>query len=187
MYDTRPNLTIGFHGCDKSAVETLLNNPDNIKISRKPYDWLGHGMYFWENNYERALQWAKDKKQRGAIKIPAVIGATLNLGYCCDFLDSKYIKLLSPYYELMTLAYKQSNKVLPRNRDLGNDNQKDKILRELDCSVIEFMHNEILKQVRSDIQNKGFSEYKIFDSTRGMFTEGGPVFKGSAIFEKTHI
>lgn len=87
----------------------------------------------------------------------------------------------------MRLAYKQSNKVLPRNRDLANDNHKDKILRELDCSVIEFMHNEILKQVRSDIQNKGFPEYKIFDSTRGMFTEGGPVFKGSGIFEKNHI
>ncbi len=57
MYDIKPNLIIGFHGCDASVRDKLLNDPDEIIISREPYDWLGHGMYFWENNFERALQW----------------------------------------------------------------------------------------------------------------------------------
>ena len=86
MYDIKPNLIISFHGCEASVRDALLNNPNEIKISRKPFDWLGHGMYFWENNYERALQWAQDKKSRGAISEPAVIGAVLYLGVCCDFL-----------------------------------------------------------------------------------------------------
>jgi len=67
MYNIRPNLIIGFHGCDESVCHTLLNQPDGIKASREPYDWLGHGMYFWENNHERALQWANEKKRRQAI------------------------------------------------------------------------------------------------------------------------
>ena len=52
-------------------------NPKDYKISQKPYDWLGHGLYFWENNYDRALDWATQKKHRGGIKEPAVVGAVL--------------------------------------------------------------------------------------------------------------
>jgi len=82
MYNSRPGLLFGFHGCEASTRDALLANPDGIKKSEKPYDWLGHGMYFWENNIDRALQWAKDKKKRGEIEIPAVIGAVLDMGYC---------------------------------------------------------------------------------------------------------
>ena len=60
MYDVKPNLIIGFHGCEASVRDSLLKNPNEIKISQKPFDWLGHGLYFWENNYERALQWHLD-------------------------------------------------------------------------------------------------------------------------------
>src|SRR5258707_15192626 len=103
MYNTRPGLLIGFHGCELQTRDALLKNPDTIKKSEKPYDWLGHGMYFWENNADRALQWAKDKKKRGEIENPA-------------------------------------GEELPRNKDIKEDKYKDKILRELDCKVIEFMH-----------------------------------------------
>jgi hypothetical protein len=56
MYDVKPNLLIGFHGCDRMVRDQLLMNPNDYRISRKPYDWLGHGLYFWENNYDRALE-----------------------------------------------------------------------------------------------------------------------------------
>jgi hypothetical protein len=55
MYDIKSTLVIGFHGCEAEICEQLLSHPDNIQISRKPFDWLGHGMYFWENNHDRAL------------------------------------------------------------------------------------------------------------------------------------
>jgi hypothetical protein len=187
MYDIRPNLIIGFHGCEASIRDALITNPDKIKISKKPYDWLGHGMYFWENNYERALQWAQEKKKRSAIKDPAVVGAVLHLGYCCDFLDSKYILMLAGFHDLISREYKTLNKALPQNRDLPYDQHKDRILRELDCTIIEFMHTKLLRWANADIKEKGFSDHKIFDSTRGMFTEGGPAFEGAGIFAKSHI
>jgi len=127
MYNTRPGLLIGFHGCEAEIRDSLLKNPDTIRKSEKPYDWLGHGMYFWENNADRAFQWAKDKKDAG--------------------------------------------EELPRNKDLKDDRYKDKILREPDCKVIEFMHDQIIHQVAEDIEKNGYSEYKIFDSARGAFTE----------------
>ena len=187
MYDVKPNLIFGFHGCDESIRDRLLNQPDEIVFSKEKYDWLGHGMYFWENNYERALQWAKEKKARGAISKPAVIGATIFLGHCCDFLDATYIKLLKRYFDLMVPMYTTMGKKLPQNRDLPYDQHKNKILRELDCTVIEFMHAAILHKLQREIQNSGFSENKIFDSTPGVFTEGGPVFAGAGILEKSHI
>jgi len=187
MYDIKPNLIIGFHGCDADTCHQLLNNPNHIKISREPHDWLGHGMYFWENNYERAAQWAESKKAQGRIKAPAVIGAVLQLGYCCDLLDTHYIKTLSTFYPLMVDYYNALGKDLPQNKNVKSDSFKDKLIRELDCSVIEFMHAHLRDQARADFVEKGFSDYKIFDSTRGVFVEGGPAFEGAAIFEKSHI
>lgn len=47
MYSSRSNLIIGFHGCDEEVGLQLLNNPKKIKISDKPFDWLGHGFYIF--------------------------------------------------------------------------------------------------------------------------------------------
>ena len=187
MYSIRPNLVIGFHGCDEETCNALLKTPAKIVFSEKPYDWLGHGMYFWENNYDRALQWANDKKKRGDIKNPAVIGAVLYLGYCLDLLDSQYVKLIQGYYKPFETRYKILNQILPENIDLRNDKYKDKIFRQLDCTLIEFMHQAILEQIIEEKLTKQYSELKLYDSARGVFTEGGPAYPGAGILEKSHI
>ncbi|QJB41997.1 hypothetical protein HF324_30775 [Chitinophaga oryzae] len=46
MYDVKPNLVIGFHGCEAEVRDMLLCNPDEFKMSQKPFDWLGNGFYF---------------------------------------------------------------------------------------------------------------------------------------------
>jgi hypothetical protein len=189
MYDNRSNLIIGFHGCDRVAAAALINNPDTIKFSKEPHDWLGHGMYFWENNQERARQWAVERQVRKKKDVAeaAVIGAVIQLGYCCDLLDSRFTGLLKNCYPLMEESYNKRGKQLPVNKDLSIDPHKNKLLRILDCTVIEFMHSHIEEQHNRDKREKGFSELKIFDSARGVFTEGGPIYEGAEIFEKTHI
>ena len=154
MYNARPGLLIGFHGCEAETRNALLQNPDTIKKSDKPYDWLGHGMYFWENNADRAFEWAKDKKKRGEIATP----------------------MIKACYSALAQTYLDAGEELPKNRDLKQDQYKDKILRELDCKVIEFMHDQIIHRISEDIKAKGVSENKLFDSARGAFTEGGPAF-----------
>lgn len=188
MYDIRPNLVIGFHGCDKSIADKLIANHAVIEKSEKPYDWLGHGMYFWENNLERAKLWAKDKEQRGEIKEASVVGAVLQLGNCLDFLDSKYLSLLAVYYKLMEANFQALKKPIPKNKDVKQDEHKDRLLRELDCALIEFMHEQIFSDYQKEIiANNGYTNVKLFDSTRGVFTEGGEAFPGSAIQMKNHI
>lgn len=46
LYSRRSNLVIGFHGCDKSVVDKVIMNGDNLIASTNDYDWLGHGIYF---------------------------------------------------------------------------------------------------------------------------------------------
>lgn len=43
LYSASPNLIIGFHGCDEETRDKLLTNPNEIKISKQPHDWLGNG------------------------------------------------------------------------------------------------------------------------------------------------
>ena len=43
-------LTIGFHGCDEDTAKRVILNKDNILASQNAYDWLGSGIYFWEND-----------------------------------------------------------------------------------------------------------------------------------------
>lgn len=187
MYDIRPNIIIGFHGCDISVRDKLLNHPDHIEISKKPYDWLGNGLYFWENNLERAWEWANDKAAKKEIKTPAVIGAVIQLGQCCDFLNSKFTRIVKIYYEAMKEEYSRTGKQLPVNLDAKGDAHQDKLIRTLDCATIEFMSKNILEQYKKEMASKGFSETKVFDSVRGAFSEGGPAFDGSGIFIKSHI
>lgn len=187
MYNSRPNITIGFHGCDESVRDAVVLNPDHVQKSRELYDWLGHGFYLWENNYERALQWARDKKRRGKINKPAVLGVVYQLNHCLDFTDSRYTNMLSAYHSFMTSDFEELGKEIPVNKDIVADTHKDLVLRELDCAVIEYMHDYIDRQIIEDIAENGFSNLKYFDTVRGVFTEGGPAFDGAGIQLKTHI
>jgi len=187
MYQCRPNLMIGFHGCDESVKNALVTNPDVVKKSRELYDWLGNGFYIWENNYHRAYQWALEKQVRGNITTPSVVGVVYQLDYCLDFADSQYNDLLSPYYESLKEDLLIAGKDLPSNKDVPMDKNHDFVLRELDCAVIEYFHQKVAEQITSDISKNGFSLMKHFDTVRGIFTEGGPAFDGAGLQKKNHI
>jgi ribulose-5-phosphate 4-epimerase/fuculose-1-phosphate aldolase len=77
MYITRTGLILGFHGTDQSIVDDVLNGKGDLKERDNVYDWLGHGIYFWDNSPSRAMDWAIElsKRKGSKIKKPAVIGA----------------------------------------------------------------------------------------------------------------
>ncbi|TXD51287.1 hypothetical protein [Polaribacter sp. IC063] len=183
MYNSRSNNLIGFHGCDEDVRDQLLIKPNQVKISEKPFDWLGHGFYIWENNYDRALKWAKDKQKRGEIKKPLVIGVVFTLDYCFDLIDSEFIEMLTLYYRLLEKDFLSIGKELPKNKDVKEDEHKDLLIRELDCAVIEYLH----QRIKEEIINVEHTPLKEFDSARGVFTEGGPAFPGAGVQKKSHI
>jgi len=176
MYSTRSNLILGFHGCELSEQKKLIDDPSYVRLSKNSYDWLGHGMYFWENNPERALLWAEQKKKAGTLKEPAVVGAVLSLGKCLDLLDSAYIDLLKKSYQLFKIDAEKLDKPIPKNVNHPSDAGKDRVLRYLDCAVIEYTHSFLKSQKEVP-----------FDSVRAAFIEGEPIYPGAGFNEKTHI
>jgi hypothetical protein len=178
---------LGFHGCDQAVRDELVNNPDVVRKSQEVFDWLGNGFYIWENNYSRALKWAQDKQTRGSLSNPSVVGVVYQLDYCLDFTDSEFIDILATYYDLMKDDLIVAGKTLPENKNLPKDKFQDLILRELDCAVIEYLHQKIIEKITEDNNLKGFSHLKHFDTVRGVFTEGGPAFEGAGIQTKNHI
>ncbi|GAA6378840.1 hypothetical protein [Anaerostipes hadrus] len=171
MYEKLPNLVFGFHGCDKSTYEKVIFEHENLKYSDNKYDWLGNGIYFWENSYQRALDWAINNPK---YKEPAVIGAVIDLGRCLNLTDYHSSEILKKGYDMLVVKNEILNISLPQN---GKRNKNsDILLRNLDCAVIEQIH-----QYHKD------SGLPAYDSVRGVFIEGKPAFEGSEFREKTHI
>jgi hypothetical protein len=106
MYSTRTGLTLGFHGCDESVARRVLNGQSGLKKSVNKYDWLGHGIYFWEHSPSRALEFAghlqkQPNRSKGSIVKPAVIGAVIDLGYCLDLFDYQNLLMLKNAYRAL--------------------------------------------------------------------------------------
>lgn len=161
-------IVVGYHGCEQKLANGLLTGKIPIadwNKSENAYDWLGEGIYFWEHSPGRALRWAIDRFQRRA----AVIGAVIQLGTCFDLLDEKITTLLARSYPQFVESYAAVATPLPTNR--GTEWK----LRELDCAVI----NDCIRRV-------GLRNYS-FDTVRGAFLEGPPVFPGTTISAQTHI
>ena len=61
MYQKLPNLVVGFHGCKKDVYQKVIHQGQPLKASNNSYDWLGNGIYFWEQNLERAKAWSRKR------------------------------------------------------------------------------------------------------------------------------
>jgi hypothetical protein len=163
----------------ETTRKKIVNNRSMLNNSKNDYDWLGNGMYFWENNPKRALEFAKDlhlnpRRGKASIKKPSILGAVIDLGFCLDLLESEFISLTRQSYDNLKAASIKLGITLPDNILLGPS--KNLLIRKLDCAVIENLHNYRLN-------NKD----RPFDSVRGVFIEGDPLYPTAGFYEKSHI
>jgi hypothetical protein len=168
------SFVLGYHGCDAEVARKLVNREDELRPSDKKYDWLGPGAYFWESDPHRAMEWAEEAVERGKIKVPAVVGAIIDLGNCLDLLSRENIELVRQAHRLFLQEQERSGLPIPENRSL--DGEPDRILRFLDRAVIQFLH-----EIFADIGEAAF------DSVRGLFPEGEELYPGAGFRDRTHI
>jgi hypothetical protein len=159
--DRNANIVFGFHGTDPAFAERLIRGEVRVADwmpSTNEYDWLGHGIYFWESAPERARTWAR----KGG-----VVGAIITLGQCLDLTEVSNADLLTDAYAAYAARRRRHHRPMPINTGKR---------RDLDCAVINYLVKEHRRSTGVNIQ-----------SVRAAFLEGSPVFPGSAILRETHI
>jgi hypothetical protein len=164
------SFVLGYHGCDATIAEGLLKN-QAFSPSHNDYDWLGEGVYFWEANPLRGLEFASEsmKRKDSKIKRPTVVGAVIDLGYCLDLTTSRGLQQVRSAYEELKSVFDAANRPLPRN-------QADGLRHNLDCAVINYLH-----RLEAEHGNQPF------DTVKGTFIEAPDLYPGSGFGSKNHI
>lgn len=163
-------VVIGYHGCTQAFARRMLLGDtaiDDWRPSENEWDWLGHGIYFWEHSPARALRWAEDRYGRRGR--PAVLGAIIQIGECFDLLDESVTRVLAENYTELAQMYAAEGRILPRNR--GRESK----MRNLDCLAV----NDCLGRLASRAQ--------IYDTVRAAFWEREPIYPGAGFARESHI
>jgi hypothetical protein len=168
------SFVLGYHGCEREFGETVLQGKASLAPSTDPWHWLGQGIYFWEADPVRALEWAQLKQSRGECDDAFVIGAVIDLGTCLDLLFRENLELVRAAYDSFAHTQEAAGLKIPQNKKARNDQSEDKVLRFLDCAVIDHL---------CERAKEGGAP---FESVRGLFTESEKLFPGSMISRKAH-
>ena len=172
LYQRHTAFVLGFHGTEDSIAEQVVTRQiAHLDHSQGRYEWLGHGIYFWENDPQRALEWAQEGNAKKKIKDPSLIGAVIDLGLCLDLTTRTGLDEITQAHATLVASYAASGQTLP-----SNTGGKDRFKRELDCQVIEALH-----LYRAD---KGLARY---DSVRAPFPEDEPLYEGAGFRMRNHI
>lgn len=149
----------------------------NVKSSKNPYDWLGDGAYFFEDDWMRAVYFAQEAAShlalsKGLIKKPAVVGAVLRVHRWLDLCTSEgRVEYRAAYDDLVAHRIPlKKNKASPVQ--LGHDD----ILRNLDRQIINHIHAR---------RKAGGSPP--YDAVRSYFPQGNSLAESSAFKLDSHI
>lgn len=169
---------LAYHGCNLETARELLGG-SQFQPSTQDYDWLGAGSYFWENDPVRAFQWATEPRRK--FPHPSVVGAAIELGNCLDLTTQSGIAAVKVAYEGFVALNQQNGTPIPKNVDPATGATGGKILRRLDCAVMNYLF-EIQKAVQgSDPSGQPIS------TVRALFPEGDEIYPEAGFWEKTHV
>jgi hypothetical protein len=171
-------LVLAYHGCDLETAQELLGGSP-FQPSIRDYDWLGSGSYFWENDVVRAFQWAAEPRRK--FDRPSVVGAAIELENCLDLTTQSGIEAVwLAYNELIRMA-ERDGKPIPENVDPANESNGDKIIRRLDCAVMNCLFGILQTSQVSAPKSQPYS------TVRALFPEGSELYPGAGFRDKTHI
>lgn len=173
LYQRRPGLVLGFHGTEQKAVLQLVmqDTAAHLKPSKGKNEWLGHGMYFWENDPQRALEWAKTGNPKKPIHEPDVLGAVIDLGLCLDLTSRTGLDEVAEAHAILKATLEAAGMTLQKNKGGA-----EKLNRELDCQVIQALHGY-----------RKTSNLPPYDSVRAPFPEADELYAGAGFRMRNHI
>ena len=156
-----PLRAIGYHGTSRQAALIVLR--DGFRVSRNAYDWLGDGVYFFQDAPNRAREWAAQRYGADGVVIRSII----RLDDCLDLLDIQWNDLLIEAYTAVVEAAQRAGVPLPRQT--AGAHRLDRAVVNLAVALLGTRRGMPVRAVR------------------GVFGDGMPVFSGSAILSRAHV
>lgn len=158
----------GFHGTTRAAADEIVRS-GLFRKSAAQSEWLGHGVYFWEDDPLRALEWAKRKNPKKSGQDLCVVGALIDSARCIDLSTRYGVEQLKLAYAILAEKYAAAGLTLPKNS--GGAVEEN---RKLDCLVLNTFFDAVRKSPGAAA------------AVKSPFFEGRPAYEGGFFFEQTH-
>lgn len=152
-------MLITAHHGTTATIAARIKGGEEFTPSTNIGDWLGTGIYFWQDAPKRAAYWARRAARRAKDK-PAVLETQIDLTNCLDLLDLfafNTMKVECAEFERRTSGYEQDPLVIedgatvypPDGTRLVDRNKKDKALFDFATASIEAKTGKPVPVVRS--------------------------------------
>ena len=161
-----------YHGTTVTHADEFLGVPPApLYISRNRHDWLGDGMYFWQDAPRHAWKWAIDQAPSRSDPRPAVVGALLEFdeSISIDLLDFTWHADLVAASKALESSLTAAGQPVPTNTRLG--------LRALDRRVL----NLAVQILESSAPGRRIA------MVRGVFEEGLQLYPGAELWALSHV
>jgi len=194
-------IVVGYHACQRDHADVILRDRNAWQPSRNAYDWLGDGIYFWENNLRRAREWARDVIQGPS----AILRAEIDLGRCLDLAETEFLREIEETHRRLLRVYRENGWKLPQNRDVPRGSRTVRWtirwLDQLNTSLyrmlgvefrrfrdqkLRYLDRLVIGRFLEELDSR-FSTVQKIQTVRCPFEEGDPIFPGSAILDQTHV
>ncbi len=162
----------GYHVTTQENADGIVER--GFRSSDNWYDWLGKGIYFFQDTKEYARYWAMNERKEGLIANPAVIGADIDYERFLDLLEYRHLRKLKDFCdELEKTTNIDYGKAKAAQRQ--HDATWKPRAHPLDCFVINeaaIAAEEAGEPIRA---------------VRSVFFEGDPLYSNSHLFDRQHI
>jgi hypothetical protein len=164
---TPGHLLLAYHGCDAVTRDDLVTRRlGSLDHSQNVYDWLGPGSYFFEDDPQRAMDFAQRAKDhpekqftKHPIATPAIVGAVLCVTSCLDMTTQAGLS----EFDLMLAALRE------RGVPLAENSRDNPLLRKLNNEVFTALH------ALRDAKNCPDDPWPPYQMVRGAFMQGDPL------------
>jgi hypothetical protein len=154
----------GYHGTSRGAANSILRG--GFTPSSSGHDWLGPGIYFWQDAPGRAWEWAQKYDDPVVIQSQIVFEQEEAM----DLLDRRWFNMLREYHSTFVDQWPVQEIPLPtQNPTTSKQHKLDDAYLEYIGSFLE--HNKICK----------------VSLIRAAFTEGSPIYGYSALYDLSHV
>ena len=153
-------IVAGYHGTSSEAAERIMT--EGFQLIRNPYDWLGDGIYFFQDAPQRAWNWARERHGNYG----AVVGADILLEHCVDLLDVGWYQVMAAAYDSYVQNLRDSGQPVP-----------------LQSGGAHRLDREVMNYMTGVLRESGLR----VTCVRAAFGEGHPVYPDSAFYDHAHV